>query len=129
MEQPNLKAPLPAVDPADVQALWRFMKMASPSLGNSSKGGESAETYPSAVGFCRDLLAEHCSAGADVNAVFLRTMLLRTALDSGLLAPWQNDAELSVVVFQVAATFPIPRLASFDLSGFVTKLRDTSGLR
>jgi hypothetical protein len=62
-------------------------------------------------------------------AVFLRTVLLRTALDSGLLASWQKDAELSAVVFQVAATFPIPRLASFDLGGFVTRLRDTIGPR
>ena len=129
MEQPNLNAPLPAVDSADIQALWRFMKLASPSQGNSSKGGEGDGADPSTVSFSHDLIANHCSAGADVNAVFLRTVLLRTALNSGLLAPWQKDTEFGAVVFQIAATFPIPRLASFDLGGFVTRLHDASDPR
>jgi hypothetical protein len=128
MDQYNLNAPLPAVTSADVQALWRFMNMASPSRGNSSKGGEGAETYPSAVGFDRDLLAERCSAGADVNAVFFRTSLPGVLLRIELLSPWQHGAALSADVFQVEATLPIASLNEFDPHDFLAALGSANDL-
>jgi len=129
MEPASLNSPVPPVEPADVQALWRFVKMVNPSLGDPFKEGQNAETGAPAVSFDDKLLAEHCGAEANVNAVFLRAMLLSVVFRSGLLELWQKDAEISMVVFQAAATFPIPRLASFDPNDFMTQLSDESGPR
>lgn len=125
----SLNLPVAVVDPADVQAIWRILNLVSPSLSGSFKKEGSAETGSNAVSFDYDLLAGHCSVGADVYAVFLRVMLLSFMLRSGLLAPWQDGAELSAAVFQAAATVPIARLAGFDPDEFIALLPDASGPR
>jgi hypothetical protein len=105
------------------------MNLVSPSLSAPYGEAVGAEAGPNAISFDYNLLAEHCSEGADVYAVFLRVMLLSFVLRSGLLAPWQDGAELGDAVFQAAATVPIARLAGFDPDEFIAMLPDASGPR
>jgi hypothetical protein len=44
----------------------------------------------------------------------------------GLLSPWQQDGDLSPVVFQVIATIPAGSLQGFDTEAFLSRLRDMS---
>lgn len=63
-----------------------------------------------------DLIAEHCSVGANVEAVFFRHAIMQMLARQGLLAPWQHGEEIEDFVFQVFATYP------FHLGSSETKL-------
>lgn len=54
-----------------------------------------------------DLMASVCGSEADLPAVWFRHTRLRVLLSQGVLAEWQNGADLDDVVFQVAATIPM----------------------
>lgn len=121
-------APLSAVDPADIQELWRFMQKVVPGPAGPIDEALNAKAEPLTFGFDTSLVADHCSAGADVNAVFFRTTLIGLLLRMGLLVPWQHDEELSADVFQVAATLPIASLNEFDPNDFLAALGNANDL-
>ena len=75
-------------------------------------------------------LFEHCSPGADVQAVLYRVGMLRMLARLELLSPWLRDGELANAVFKVAAVFPMKRLSvgirpeglPFDAQGFLAEI-------
>jgi hypothetical protein len=126
MEHFNPNAPLSAVDPADVQAVWRLILKASPGSANPIGEAQGAEECAPNTSIGIGLIAQNCSAGADVYAVFFRASLLGQVFRQGLLSPWQQDGDLSPVVFQVIATIPAGSLQGFDTEAFLSRLRDMS---
>lgn len=68
-----------------------------------------------------DLMARACDPGANVPAVWLRHLELRSLLKQGVLAEWQNAARLDNAVYRVAAKIPMQGL-HFDQEAFVKKL-------
>jgi len=69
-----------------------------------------------------DLMASVCGSEADLPAVWFRHTRLRVLLSQGVLAEWQNGADLDDVVFQVAATIPMNGL-QLDQEAFVGHLQ------
>lgn len=126
MEQFDSITPLPAVDPADVQAVWQLMHEANAALGESYDEAAGTDASARAVGIDTSIVARVCSRGAEVQAVFFRTALIDLMLRMGLLNSWQQDAELGTAVYRVAATIPIASLNGFDPDSFLTMLRDIS---
>ena len=129
MKQLYPNARVPAVDPADVEAVWRFLNQVSPSVSGPFEEAGSDESGTPAVGFCTSLVAGHCSPGADVEAVSVRTMLVSVVFQMGLLTPWLQDGELDRRVFRVAATMPIDSLDRFSPEAFVAGLPGASDLQ
>jgi len=99
---------IPAVSPLDIQRLWSLQ---------SQHPGDS-------VSYCTSTISQICeSESADPVAVGARTMLLRTLLEQGVLENWREDDGLSKVVFDAAATFPLPTgLQGLNASEFVAVL-------
>ena len=54
-----------------------------------------------------------CSPGADVQAIWFRASMLEAMklTTPDMLAPWTHDGDLDDAVFQVAATFPMKKMA------------------
>lgn len=129
MEHFDPNAPLSAVDPADVQAVWRFMHKASPGQADPIGEVQGGQACAPNMSIGLSLIAQNCSAGADVPAVFFRASLLGQLFRQGLLAPWQQDGDLSPVVFQVIATIPAGSLQGFDLEDLLSRLRDMNDVR
>lgn len=128
MEHFNPNAPLSAVDPADVEALWRFMLKANPGFADPIAVAPGAQACAPNIGIDISLVARHCSDGADVYAVFFRTSLLGMLLRTGALSPWQREGELDAVVFEVAATLPISSLKGFAPDAFLAQVRKATDL-
>jgi hypothetical protein len=99
--------PIPAVDPRDLRAVWELTKRAQAQVGPAQSAS---------FGIDARLLASVCSPGANVLAVSTRGALLDSLAQQGLLAP--PDA----VAFDVAATFPIPRMDRFNPDDFIRQL-------
>lgn len=69
-----------------------------------------------------DLMARACDPGANVPAVWLRHLELKSLLRQGVLAEWQHDAGLENAVYRVAAKIPMQGL-HFDQEAFLKQLR------
>jgi hypothetical protein len=69
------------------------------------------------------LLAQACSPGANVLAVWARGTWLGILVHQGLLTSWQHGTQLDDVVFDAAATFPMPGMDRFDSDAFLRQLR------
>lgn len=128
MQPFDLNAPCPAVDPADVQALWRFMRKVSPGWADPIDEAQGPGAEAPTMGIDVRLMARACSEGADVYAVFIRTSLLRVLLHLGMLSPWQREGELSAVVFEAAATVPIGSINGFNPDDMLANIRGASDL-
>ena len=107
----NLRSgiPAPPVDPNDSKSLWEFVRT----------GLRPAES----VGFAHDLLAEHCSPGADVPAVMFRCSFFMLFMKQGLLAPWLDGDKPSEFLFQVFATYPV-HVGKFDTETLLQHIRE-----
>jgi hypothetical protein len=115
--------PVPPVNPDDIKRLWRFISGAADKRQHI-EGEASAPT----MAFDEGLIAQQCSSGADVFAVFFRTALLQPLLRQGILNDWLEGNELRDTVFGAAATFPLQNgVESFDPNAFVERLRSSSG--
>jgi hypothetical protein len=69
------------------------------------------------------LLASLCDPKANVVAVCFRSMLVETLLQQGRLDRWREGHSLRDKVFEVAASFPLPRgLENADIDAFVAAL-------
>jgi hypothetical protein len=88
-------APAPPVEPEDVKRVWQLIRTTRQRLANArgprEAGGSSGEV---AVGIQDNLVAEHCSPGANSSVVFFRCQMLGVFLKQGLLAPWQHGEEI-----------------------------------
>ena len=126
-EAMNAGRPTPAVAPADVSRVWAFMGKARTALGQDKQ--QNAAEEPSSIGFSPESLAQECSPGADIFAVWLRTAILELLSQQGLLNPWLRDGQLDERAFQVAASFPIAGIEQFNPDEFLDQLRAETDLR
>jgi len=100
--KPRPDQPMPAVDPRDLRAVWELTKQAQTQVGPAQSAS---------FGIDARLLAGVCSPGTNVFAVSMRNALL------GSLTQQPDE-----VAFDVAATFPIPRMDRFDPDDFIHQL-------
>lgn len=107
----NLRSgvPAPDVDPGDLKSLWEFVRT----------GLRPAES----IGFAHDLLAKHCSPGANVPAVMFRCQFIMLLMKQGLLAPWLDGDRPYEFLFQVFATYPV-HVGEFDTENLLQHIRD-----
>jgi hypothetical protein len=99
--------------------VWRFIWEAV--------GGRQATEGEGSVGFDAGLIAQQCSSGAEVFAVFFRTALLQLLLRQGMLDDWREGDEFRDTVFGAAATFPLQHgIESFDPEAFIERLRSST---
>ena len=69
------------------------------------------------------LLADLCSPKANTFAVFVRAALIDALLQQGRLDRWREGKSLAEKVFEVAATFSLPRGAErADLDALVAAM-------
>ena len=99
---------IPAVSPLDIQRLW------------SLQSQHSADS----VSYSTKAILQICeSESADPIAVGARTALIPILLQQGVLENWRENDGLSKLVFDAAATFPLPTgLQGLNPSEFVASL-------
>ena len=112
--------PIPAVNPEDLREVWELMQEARAQVLGS--GEPEGATQQSAIGIDVAVLAEACSPGANVLAVWARSALLDMLERQGLLTPWQRGTQMDDAVFGVAASFPIPGIDRFDPEALLRQL-------
>ena len=104
-----IKQPVPAVRAVDVRRVWSC-------LASEQAHGTSSISLK--------LLAALCDENANVLAVWCRATLVGALPREGRLEQWRQGDGLRDEVFELAATFPIPRgLQGVDLDAFVDALR------
>ena len=111
----NLRSgvPAPQVDPNDLKSLWEFVKTVQKELPRPSES----------FGIDSDLLAEHCSPGADIPAVMFRCSFFMLFMKQGLLAPWLDGDKPFEFLFQVFATYPV-HVGKFDTETLLQHIRE-----
>jgi hypothetical protein len=113
------KTPLRPVDPDDVRRVWDLILQVT--------AGRSGDPRAPTMGIDVRLLARHCSPGADVLVFFFRTALLQALIQQDMLNDWREGQELRHSVFEVAATFPVPKgVDGFDPNAFIDRLRSST---
>ena len=85
-------AQLPEVSVTDFKTLWDYSRTSAPGRFVSV-----------------DFLRIEVSPGANIEALMLRSVMLRMLLENGDLAQWQHGDELDEDVYRVAATFALNR--------------------
>ena len=92
-------APVPAVDPRDMRSVWPLFEFLEE---------EKEEQRTGATGIDTRLLAEHCSAGANIAAICARVALAKFLLhQQGLLNAWREGDSLRSQVLEVIAKCPL----------------------
>jgi hypothetical protein len=109
----NAGAPTPAVAPADLKRVLQFMQSLSAHLQPGEAGNAGVDL---------GLLAEQCSPGANVQAVWLRSAVLEMLFSHGVLGQWQPGNEVHDAVFRVAATIPLSGV-ELNPDTFIERLR------
>ena len=74
-------------------------------------------------GIASDLLARHCSPGADVPAVMFRCQFFLLLVQQGLLAPWLDGDKPSEFLFKVFAAYPV-HVGKFDTETLLQHIRE-----
>jgi hypothetical protein len=119
-------APIPTVEANDVKRVWSLMSLSMAEMRADQSGTQTAAPT---MGFSQSLLAQQCSSGADVLAVYLRASLISMLLQQGFLEEWHEGNELREPVFWGASTFPLPNgLNNFNPDEFVTRLKAYRGV-
>ena len=116
--------PAPPVDPDDLKRVWEIVrtvrgKLASPQSETRAASGLAP------FGIDRDLLATHCSPGANVASVMFRYQFLQGFIQLGLLAPWVHGEHPDEFLFQVFATYPV-HIGEFDNASLLQHIRESS---
>jgi hypothetical protein len=86
-----------SVDPVDLKSLWRIINVFQ-------------AIDPSGSGIGSKTLADACSDGADIEAIWFRAIVL--SLMPGMLAPWTHRGELDDAVFNIVAVFPMREMGA-----------------
>ena len=120
MLQPDFVAaltePVPPVKPSDIRRVWSFLAVEKALF-------TSVERAEGGFGISCRVLAEQCDVHSNVVAVFFRATLVQLFLQQGLLDGWRDGDGLGDRVFEVAATFRLPRgLTDVDTAGFSAAL-------
>ena len=119
----NLRSgiPVPQIDPDDLKRVWEFLRTVQATF--SSRQGEKAGAPAESFGIQSDLLAEHCSPGANVPAVMFRCQFLQLLVQKGLLAPWLQGGEPDEFLFGVFAAYPV-HVGEFDTDALLRHIRE-----
>jgi hypothetical protein len=88
-------APIPVVAPEDLKRVLRLSREVI------SKDRTSGQSMAVAV----DVIAEICTPGANVGAIFWRCSLLQLAIHQGEFPNFQHDGEVDDVLVNLFATF------------------------
>ncbi len=110
-------APIPTVTPGDLRGVCELVHEA-----RAESGGQQP-----AISIDIKLLTQVSGPGADVLAVWVRSVLLYSLVEQGRLTSWRCGTQLADAVFDVAATFPIPRSDRFDPEAFFQELGSRRG--
>jgi hypothetical protein len=112
---------MPVVNAADLKAVFDFFR---PQRLRCGEHGAFTVTPGSVEAIC--------SPGANVGAISYRETILHVLLKTlppEILAPWMNNGQPNMKLFEVAASFPLPvpdyaetQAQDFDLQGFVQRL-------
>jgi hypothetical protein len=110
------------VDPVDLRSAWNMVRSFQPLIPDQ-QGSISIKFYERA-----------CSPGADVMAVWHRLSRLQLLCQQGHLSAWLRDDEPVEAVFQVAATFPMPKMEpgvvrqgpSLDVAEFIKQVEESA---
>ena len=119
MPESDLRAsigrPVPAVRADDLRRVWSFL---------ASERARDPRVHGGAVNSVSlKLLAGLCDVNANVLAVWFRAALVEILLQQGGLDRWREGNSLRDKVFEVAASFPLPRgLENADFDAFVFAL-------
>ena len=119
MPESDLRAsigrPVLAVRVDDLRRVWSFLASEQARAPGVQGGAVSSVSLK--------LLAGLCDPNANVLAVSFRAMLVEILLRQGRLDRWREGNSLRDKVFEVAASFPLPRgLENADLDAFVFAL-------
>jgi hypothetical protein len=119
MPESDLRAsigrPVPAVRAEEVRRVWSFLASEQARHPRVHGGAVSSVSLK--------LLASLCDPNANVLAVWFRAALVEILLQQGRLDRWREGDSLRDKVFEVAASFPLPRgLENADLDAFVAAL-------
>jgi hypothetical protein len=110
--RPSLGRPVPAVGAEDLRRVWTFL--ASERARGAYEGGES---------IALKLLADICEANANVLAVWFRATLVEAVMQQRGSDRWREGKSLRDRVFEVAASFPLPRgVENADFAAIVAAL-------
>src|SRR5215831_13163767 len=106
------RTPLQEVDAEALIRFWRFTEQ------------HQAETPLACISYDIRLVQDQVGPGCDPISALFRTGLLKMLFQRGLLDDWREGAELRRVVFDVAASFPIPNgVEGFDAEVFLNEVR------
>jgi hypothetical protein len=98
--------PVPAVWVDDVRRVWSFLTEQARGTGVNVK-----------------LLSDLCAPNANILAVYFRATLITALLQQGQIDRWRDGNSLLERVFEVAASFPLPKgLENVDLDAVVAAL-------
>ncbi len=116
--------PLPQVNPDDLKRVWELFRSVQATL--SRRRGDTAASGPAEpFGIQQDIVAQHCSPGADVPATVLRCQFLGVLLQQGVLAPWLDGENPCELLFREFATYPV-HLGEFDMGPLLQHLQEKS---
>jgi hypothetical protein len=111
----SIGRPVPAVRADDVRRVWSFLASEQARDTRVREGATSSVSLK--------LLAGLCDANANVLAVWFRATFVDALLQQGRLDRWREGNSLRDRVFEVAASFPLPRgQENADLDAFVAAL-------
>lgn len=88
-------APIPPVHPDDLKSTWALF-------------ADARRTHGDNVGLSSELIEEACRPGADVKALFLRSVFVTALLEQGALNDWLDSGVPQPRVFEVVARHPFP---------------------
>jgi hypothetical protein len=101
------EAPVPVVRTADLKRVWTF-------LSENAKDHQGVDIK---------LLTGLCDKDVDVLAVWFRATLIDVLLKQRRLDRWREGNGLSTRLFELAASFPLPRgVAYADFNGFIAAI-------
>jgi hypothetical protein len=98
-------APLPPIDPEDLKRIRDYFQTVRAKLAKAPGLQDGTPEEPR-FGVQLNLIAEHCSPGANVEALFFRYSILEMLTRQGLLSPWRHGEEFDDFVFNVFASYP-----------------------
>jgi hypothetical protein len=113
IEAMNSGASAPTVEASDLRRMREIL------LEVKARSGDRQ------IGILMDGLEPEFSAGADLFALFLRSVVLQGFCEEGVLADWLQNEEPAPIVFEIAARWELT-LDKWNSSEFLMQLRAAS---
>jgi hypothetical protein len=102
------RSPIPPVAVADIARVFGFLRTLTPGEPDQAASALSVDT---------ELIRAQCVTGSDPNAVFIRTVLLFSLMQGGVI-----DATAGPRLFEVAARLQLANGEDFDPKDFIEAL-------